>query len=157
MKIIDEKHILIVLCIIEIILFIDIIIIINGFNLNLTDNEKISVALNNTDDKILKVIGDIKILPTRQELYKVCKNTSLGCVKITFKDKDVYNAKIYMLASEEYSIITCQSFQDTIYHEIGHVDFALNNGDDYNATLKKISDNYANNYASNFTNSNLCW
>lgn len=81
--------------------------------------QKILVALNRTDQNIVRHISSINI--ARKIEDTPCENNASGCAIGNFTiDGRLIESKIYVLDKNAYKG-TCNTFDRTFYHELGHV------------------------------------
>lgn len=105
------------------------------------DSSPISQALSNTDPDIKEKILSIKILPD-EEFHQFCTNPlAVGCTKLWWDNSEKLKfTKIYISDDSPY-------LENTIYHELGHVKFSLNNKFNPDDS-ERFANNYANKYSS---------
>jgi len=130
--------------------------LVNKVKINTDDNHLIDViksALFNTDNNTLKYIKSISVV-SRDKVSEICEiEVAMGCADMTYKDKRIYDANIYLSNLSGY-IGMCGSFSHSLYHEIGHVNYVYNNNYiDYTHIQYELKPDeiYANNYANNFS------
>ncbi len=100
----------------------------------------IETALVSTDIKTVVNITSINVV-SQYKVASVCKDIKAsGCF-------DQSLSKIYISNLDAYSN-TCNTFGNTLYHEIGHADRLSKFGEAPNI---QIDEDYADNYANNFT------
>lgn len=124
---------------------------------NGTDNyskQKILVALNRTDQDVARYISSINIV-TEIEHSECNDNNSTGCVVGNFTtDGQLEDARIYILGRNLYKGL-CNTFEHTLYHEIGHTVYFYKFGDHdvgkqdkfYQASLELYAEKYADQYS----------
>jgi hypothetical protein len=112
----------------------------------------IKTTLDNTDQNIVKHIRSINVVGSIYEIPDKRNDHEIGVAQITgnrpfiktsLLDFPFFSANIYVVSMRNYGITgnyyTCDSFELTLNHEIGHVVGYYNNGD--------TSESYAENYA----------
>jgi len=109
-------------------------------------------ALNNTDQNAVRYISLIGIVSKMGE--SPCDDNSTGCTIGNFTTNGkLLEAKIYILNPYSYKGL-CNTFERTLYHEIGHIIYFykfgnLNNGEEdklYIESLELYAEKYADNY-----------
>jgi hypothetical protein len=103
------------------------------------------------DSGLSKYILSINVLPV-EEVRKICnRSDALACTISEFNDstnKFEY-ANIYILNPEDF--YGCFTFEHTLYHEIGHVEYSYYLGDIGNISERE---QYADKYAEIFVKNN---
>ena len=126
------------------------IIVINFLNFESinyrNDKNIVADALNNTNESVLKMIENIYIV-NKSDINNDCGNETSGCVSIIWNSDKPKNVTIYIMSSEYYRLTDCNTFSNTIYHEIGHVEYSMKFGYNINSIIKE---NYAKSYASKY-------
>lgn len=95
-------------------------------------------VLNDTDKNITKYISSINVV-NQNRVSEICKDEIVvGCADIKYDGDSVgakiSNADIYVSELKDGFFIlsayrgSCNTFNNTLYHEIGHVVYAYNNG-----------------------------
>ncbi len=111
-------------------------------------------ALNNTDQNAVKYISSINIVSKMEESQ--CDDNSTGCTIGNFTTNGkLLEVNIYILNPYSYKGL-CNTFERTLYHEIGHVIYFYkfgNIGDGkedklYIESLELYAEKYADNYYS---------
>lgn len=121
-------------------------------------------ALNNTNKDIAKYIDSVTVT-TESTVTSICSRyvkESIGCT-INNYDADsgkLFNSKIYLTTIVDdfgYSAYKgrCASFNNTLYHEIGHVVYAYNFGGGIYQDEEQYADNYADNYSKDKCNTDV--
>lgn len=106
----------------------------------------ISSALKNTDKNVTGHITSIIIV---DDVFPFCGNRAGGCVVPKSNGNNSFKADIY-LPSSKFLNGTCVTFENVLYHEIGHVVYWHNYGFDRAPSVEQ----YAINYANRFTKDN---
>lgn len=106
-------------------------------------------ALNNTDEEVVKYISLIKIV-SKKEVSSICNNDSVGCkISTYYSGGGLDYTEIYLSPTSFYfQNYSCVTFNNTLYHEIGHVVYDYKFGDTENIPLQE---QYAENYANQFS------
>lgn len=123
--------------------------------INNADNntEKIIYSiLNNTDQNAVRYISSISIVPKMEE--SLCDGNSTGCTIGNFTTNGkLLEAKIYILNPYSYKGL-CNTFEHTLYHEMGHVIYFYKFGNDdngkYDALYIESLELYAEKYADKY-------
>lgn len=122
----------------------------------LTEREMVEIAINNTDKEVMAHISFINVTTKNEVIEKCRKDSVVGCTitRTISDDENVYisTSRIY-IANKEALKPTCNSFENLLYHEIGHVVFQyqrnFNITDEDDAAAEQFADEYANRYAKN--------
>ena len=110
----------------------------------------IRAALENTEKNVTRHISSVTVVNDLNMLSKMgCVNLATdvgGCAAIKY-NSDTFSAEIY-LASRELLTGTCLTFENVVYHEIGHVDYfyKYRNAGTYQIDQEPYAINYANQY-----------
>lgn len=128
-------------------IFLFILIIIFGYSYYVESNKVIEINSDNDSKKIIqniinttgkdtnKYINSINIIENKYELRNICEDyKAMGCF-------DPNNKNIYILNILNFKE-TCNDFNYTIYHEIGHA-----YGEKYGNTSEEYADDFAHTYA----------
>lgn len=113
----------------------------------------ILTAINRTDRNVVKYISSINVVSKIED--SECNNENVtGCVIGNFTTNgELKVVKIYLLDSNSYGD-TCNTFERTIYHEIGHSVYfykfgnhdIIGNDELYHESLELYADKYADIY-----------
>lgn len=110
--------------------------------------------LNNTEDQdAVGYISSINIVSKMDDI--LCDYNSTGCTIGSFANGKLLEAKIYVLNPYSYKGL-CNTFEHTLYHEIGHVVYfyKFGNNDNYKEDILYIEslELYAEKYADRYYN-----
>lgn len=100
--------------------------------INVTDSNILLIitsTLNNTDKNVVKYISLINVL-SEKEVFSICGYKTAGCEIPKYNsDSTLSDSKIYLsdLRTYYYEDV-CNTFQNTLQHEIGHVVYQYNIG-----------------------------
>ena len=121
--------------------------------INNADNQTkqiIQEALNSTDKNAVKYINSITIT-TSEQVSQICHkiNEDLGCNDLKYdENNNLVSSDIYIVRDPDQYKGLCNTFENTLYHEIGHTVYAYKFG--YNEiNPEENAKEYASNYARN--------
>lgn len=83
-------------------------------------------ALLDTDINSLKNISAVNVM-SNSEVKELCKVENDSTPERTLGCFDPKNFNIYVSELSTYSSLTCGTFENTLYHEIGHADYLSKN------------------------------
>lgn len=93
-------------------------------NINGADSyskQKIYIILNNTDQNVVRYISSINIISNIEDFECNDNNNITGCTVGNFTiDGELKDVRIYILDHNLYKDL-CNTFERTLYHEIGHI------------------------------------
>jgi len=127
---------------------------------SLSERELIENAINNTDKNVMAHIVFINVT-TKDEVEENCQNAEVvGCtitktLTATTEDTEgkrtirIDTARIY-IANKDALKPTCNSFENVVYHEIGHVVYNYQHNFEVNDSEIPAMEAFANAYADNF-------
>ena len=112
--------------------------------------QEILTAINHTDQNVVKYISSIDVV-SRIEDSECSDNNVTGCAIANFTiDNKLKEIRLYVLYRDAYKGI-CNTFENVLYHEIGHAVYYYKFGDyDANRSDKIYQDSlelYAKKYA----------
>lgn len=99
--------------------------------------DKVKQLLSKADVNTIKYINTINIV-SLNEIYNLCDSyTAVGCIVDTYNDL----SDIYLAESSSYKDL-CNTFNNTLYHELGH----LNNRKNHLIDSEEAAENYASSF-----------
>lgn len=112
----------------------------------------ISDAINNTDKNVTKYIKSITVTDINT-VTNICNingirikgitERNFGCNDLAYSQNRLLSSSIYIVGDRSEYNESCNNFENTLYHEIGHTDYAQKYG--YTrANTEDYADNYAN-------------
>lgn len=122
-------------------------------NVDDSSRQIILVAINRTDKNVVRYISSINIVSKIEDSECNSENVT-GCVIGNFTvNGELKGLKIYILDGKSYNN-TCNTFERTIYHEIGHSVYfykfgnhdITGNDELYHESLELYADKYADMY-----------
>ena len=81
----------------------------------------IQSVLNNIDEKVINNINSITVVSSVSDVSLVCGAQALGCAS-NKPTENGFSTDIIVTSVDFYKD-SCTSFEHTLYHEIGHVDY----------------------------------
>lgn len=123
-------------------------LVINGA----TDSQKdiINEAMQKIDKRVANSIYSVTVSNdlTEQKCYGDIRGVFLGCTEASFNPKGgSVRADIY-LANDKYS--GCYTFNNTLYHEIGHVAYNYYFGETQDSQVLFGTEMWVNNFANQY-------
>jgi len=90
-------------------------------NADETHTKIILSVLYNIDETVINNINSITVVSSVSDVSLVCGAQALGCASNT-QTENGFKTDIFVTSVEFYKD-SCTSFEHTLYHEIGHVDY----------------------------------
>lgn len=128
--------------------------------------QRIQDMLNTTDKSILKYIESVNVIYDESSIKNLCNYDAWGCAINKYSNglisSPLIKSDIYVISGDHYTpkvksgsfIKLCGSFDYTLYHEIGHVVYAIENG--YQSKLTEVEEKFADSYADKFRVKEIC-
>lgn len=105
-------------------------------------------VLDNIDERVINNINTITVLSSVSDVSLVCGAQALGCAS-NKQTENGFSTDISVTSIDYYSD-SCTSFEHTLYHEIGHVDYNTFHNDqptfrDVEYYVESFADKYSKN------------
>jgi len=105
-------------------------------------------VLDNIDERVINNINSITVLSSVSDVSLACGAQALGCAS-NKKTENGFTTDIIVISVDFYKD-SCTSFEHTLYHEIGHVDYNTFHNDqptlrDMEYYVESFADKYSKN------------
>jgi hypothetical protein len=105
-------------------------------------------VLDNIDERVINNIHSITVLSSVNDVSLICDAQALGCASYKQTENGFYTD--ISVTSVDYYTDSCTSFEHTLYHEIGHVDYNTFHNDqptfrDVEYYVESFADKYSKN------------